>query len=165
MKLIDKLRKIKDEVEGILAIGILLAIVVFVVCLVTGNTGTPVFTLSWKAALIGSLVSIMLTPIQFAKSVQKGYKKSEEKRQRKLRKRRQRVAYSCAASYDSVAGDNGEAARRAAEERREADQRVWERTQALNEAAFHQYYANQNRGNNDGYWHQNMANNARNRAR
>ena len=72
MKLIERLRKIKDEVEGILAIGILLAIVVFVVCLVTGNTGTPVFTLSWKAALIGFLVSIMLTPMQFAKSVQKG---------------------------------------------------------------------------------------------
>lgn len=46
----------------------------------------------------------------------------------------------------------------------DADQRVWNRTKAQNEAAFHQYYANQNRGTYSGYQSQNRANNARNRA-
>lgn len=47
---------------------------------------------------------------------------------------------------------------------KEADRRVWNRTKAQNEAAFHQYYANQNRGTYDGYRSQNFANNARNKA-
>lgn len=49
--------------------------------------------------------------------------------------------------------------------RREADQRVFNRTKARNEAAFHQYYANKNKGTYDGYRSQNRANNARDRAR
>lgn len=46
----------------------------------------------------------------------------------------------------------------------EADQRVFNRTKARKEAAFHQYYANLNRGTYDGYRSQNWANEARNRA-
>jgi len=45
-----------------------------------------------------------------------------------------------------------------------ADQRVWKRTKAANEAMFHQHQANQNKGTYDGYRSQNLANNARNRA-
>lgn len=48
--------------------------------------------------------------------------------------------------------------------KREADQRVFNRTKARNEAVFHQHYADQNRGTYDGYRSQNWANEARNRA-
>jgi len=48
--------------------------------------------------------------------------------------------------------------------KREADQRVRDRTKAQNDAVFYQNIANQNRGNYDGYRSQNFANNARNRA-
>lgn len=48
--------------------------------------------------------------------------------------------------------------------KREADQRVFNRTKAQNEAMFHQYYADQNKGTYDGYRSQNWANEARNRA-
>lgn len=47
---------------------------------------------------------------------------------------------------------------------READQRVFNRTKAQNEAMFHQYYADKNKGTYDGYRSQNWANEARNRA-
>ena len=49
-------------------------------------------------------------------------------------------------------------------EKRAADQRVFNRNKAMNEAAYHQYYANKNKGTYDGYRSQNKANNARNRA-
>lgn len=45
----------------------------------------------------------------------------------------------------------------------EADQRVRDRTKAANDAMFHQYYANKNKGTYDGYRSQNFANNARSR--
>lgn len=48
--------------------------------------------------------------------------------------------------------------------RREADQRVFNRTKARNEAMYHQYYADKNRGTYDGYRSQNWANDASNRA-
>ena len=47
---------------------------------------------------------------------------------------------------------------------KEADKRVWNRTKAHQEAAFHQHYANKNKGTYDGYRSQNFANNARDRA-
>lgn len=60
-------------------------------------------------------------------------------------------------------GDGGRAAQRAAAQRA-ADQRVRDRTRAANEAAYHQYYANLNKGTYDGYRSQNRANAARDRA-
>ena len=48
--------------------------------------------------------------------------------------------------------------------KREADQRVFNRTKAQNEAMFHQYYADKNKGTYDGYRSQNWADEARNRA-
>lgn len=49
--------------------------------------------------------------------------------------------------------------------KKEADRRVFNRTKAQNEAMFHQYYANRNKGTYDGYRSQNRADEARNRAR
>ena len=48
--------------------------------------------------------------------------------------------------------------------KREADQRVFNRTKAQNEAKFHQYYANKNAGSYDGYRSANRAREAQNRA-
>ncbi len=48
--------------------------------------------------------------------------------------------------------------------KQEADRRVWERTKALNEAKFHEYYAKKNAGTYDGYRSGNRAQAARNRA-
>lgn len=48
--------------------------------------------------------------------------------------------------------------------KREADQRVFNRTKAQNEAMYHQYYADKNRGTYDGYRSQNRADAARDRA-
>lgn len=45
---------------------------------------------------------------------------------------------------------------------RGANQRVFDRTKARNEAMYHQYYADKNRGTYDGYRSQNRANDARN---
>lgn len=46
-----------------------------------------------------------------------------------------------------------------------ADERVRQRTQALNDAKFHEYYAKKNAGSYDGYRSANRAQAARNRAR
>ena len=46
-----------------------------------------------------------------------------------------------------------------------ADQRVRERTQALNDAKYHEYYAKKNAGSYDGYRSANRAQAARNKAR
>lgn len=48
--------------------------------------------------------------------------------------------------------------------KREADQRVFNRTKAQSEAIFHQHYADLNSGTYDGYRSQNWANAARSRA-
>ena len=48
--------------------------------------------------------------------------------------------------------------------KQEADRRVRERTKALNEAKFHEYYAKKNAGTYDGYRSGNRAQAARNRA-
>ena len=49
--------------------------------------------------------------------------------------------------------------------KREADRRVWNRTKARNEAAFHDYQARKQAGTYEGMRHRNMANAARDRAR
>ena len=67
-------------------------------------------------------------------------------------------------NFQNSFGTSGGAGRNAYDAQREADKRVQNRTKAQKEAAFHQYYANQNKGTYDGYRSQNFANNARNRA-
>ena len=49
--------------------------------------------------------------------------------------------------------------------KQEADRRVWERTKAMNEAKYHEYYAKKNAGSYDGDRSGNRAQAARNRAK